>query len=62
MTCSEVQVDSQVNEALGGHELGFIDVYDDAEVCKEVDKAQAGKSEALAVSGEEEPVVDVLER
>ena len=62
MTFIEVPADSQVYEARRGHKFGIIKVYDDAEVCAEVDEAQAGVSEVLAVSGEEEPLVDILER
>ena len=50
VTHGKVPVDSQVVETLRGHELGFVEVDDDAEVCAKVDEAQASVSEALAIS------------
>ena len=62
LACCEVPVDTQVDQSLLGHELGFFEVDDDAEVCAKVCKVKRGVAECVTVSCEEEPVVNVLKR
>ena len=58
----EVPVDAQVDQSLRWHELGLVKIDDDAEVCAKVCEAKRGVAECVAVSCEEEPVVNVLKR